>query len=73
MHGHGSARAERVRSKVFWGKSKSGRSHSQTLVPDDGNYVGCADGAEATIRGEIADGGGGIASPVAQVEENVYD
>ena len=72
MHGHGSARAERVRSNVFWGKAKSGRYHSQTLGSDDGDDVGCADGAEAMIRGKIADGGGGIAILVAQAEEDVY-
>ena len=71
MHGHGSDRAERVRSDVFWGETKSGCSHSQTLGPDDGNGVGCADGAEAMIGGECFDGGSGIVSLVAQVEEEV--
>ena len=33
--------------------------------------VGCADGEEAMTGGKIADGGGGIASPVAQAEEDV--
>ena len=71
MHGHGSARAERVRSDVFWGKAKSGRSHSQALGSDDGNDVRCADGAEAMIGGIIADGGGGTTALVAQAEEDV--
>ena len=65
MHSHGSDRAGREHSNVFWGKSKSGRSHSHTLGPDDGDDVGCADKEEATIGGEITDWGGGIASPVA--------
>ena len=52
MHGHGSARAERVRSDVFWGKAKSGCSHSQTLGPDYVDDVGCADGADAMIGGK---------------------
>ena len=56
---------------VFWGEAKSGCSHSQTLGSDDGNDVGYADGAEAIIGGKIADGGGGIASLVAQAEEDV--
>ena len=56
MHGHGSARAERVCSDVFWGKAKSGHSHSQAPGSDDGDDVGCADGAEAMIGGIIADG-----------------
>ena len=68
MHGHGSARAERVRSGVFWGKSKSGRSHSLSLGPDDGDDVGCADGSEAVIGGKIDDGVGGTAYMVTQVE-----
>ena len=71
MHGHGSARAERVRSDIFWGEAKSGCFHSQTLGSDDGNDVGCSDRAEAMIGGKITDGGGGIASPVAQAEEDV--
>ena len=68
---HGSARAERVHSDVFWGKDKSGHSHLLALVPDGGDEVGCTDGAEAVIGGLIAHGIGGIASPVAQAEEDV--
>ena len=71
MHGHGSARSERVRFNVFWGEAKSGRSHLQALGSDDGGDIGCADGAEAMIREIIADGGGGITPLVAQVEEDV--
>ena len=71
MCGNGSTRSERVRSDVFWGKAKSGRSHLQTLGSDDNNDVGCADGSEAMIRGKIADGGGGITSLVVQGEEYV--
>ena len=71
MHGHGSARAERVRSDVFWGESKSGRSHSQTLSPDGGDDAGCADRAEAMIGGTFSSEGGGMASPIAQAEEDV--
>ena len=71
MHGHGSARAERVCSDAFWDKAKSGRSHLQTLGSDDGDDIGCADGAEAMIGGKISDGGGGIATLVAQAEEDV--
>ena len=71
MHGHGSARAERVRSGIFWGEAKSDRSHLQALGSDNGDDVGCADGAEAMIGGIIADGGGGITPLVAQTEEDV--
>ena len=71
MHDHGSARAERVRSSIFWGETKYVCSHLKTLGSDDGDDVGCADGAEATIGGKFTDGGGGIASLVAQAEEDV--
>ena len=71
MHGHGSSRSEKVHSNVFWCETKSRHSHLPTLRPDDGDDVGCADGAEAMIRGEIADGGGDIASLVAQAKEDV--
>ena len=71
MHGHGSARAERVRSDIFWGKAESGHSHSQALGSDDGNNVRCADGAEAMIGGIITDGGGRITPLVAKAEEDV--
>ena len=64
MHGHGSARAERVCSDVFWSVAKSGCSHLHTFVSDYGDGVGCADGAVATFGGEIADGGSEIASMV---------
>ena len=71
MHGNSSARAEKVNSDQFWVETKSGRSPLQTLGPDDGNDVECADGAEAIIGGEIADGGGRIVSLIAQAEEDV--
>ena len=58
-------------SDVFWGESKSGCSHLQTLGPDCGKDVGCADGAEAMIRRKIAGGDGRIASLVVQAEEDV--
>ena len=68
MNGHGSARVERVRSGIFLGETKSGRSHLQALGPDGGYDAGCTDGAEAMIGGIIDDGGGGIVSPVAQAD-----
>ena len=71
MHDRSSVRAEKVRSDVFWGKAKSSCSHSQALGSDDGDDIGCADGAEAMIGGIIADGGGGITPLIAQMEEDV--
>ena len=70
MHRHDPARAERVCSDVFWGKAESGRSHPQALGSDDGDDVGCADGAEAMIGGIITDGGGGSTPLVAEAEED---
>ena len=70
MHGHASARAERVRSDVFRGKSKSGRSHLKALGSDDGNDIGCAEGADVMIGEIIADGGCGITPLVVQAEED---
>ena len=53
------------------GAAKYGCSHSQTLGSDNDDDVGYADGAEAMIGGKIVDGGGGIATLVAQTEEDV--
>ena len=71
MHCHGPARAERVCSDIFLGEAESGRSHPQALGSDDGDDVGCADGAEAMIGGIIADGGGRSTPSVAEAEEDV--
>ena len=71
MHGYGSARTERVRSDVFWGKAESGHSQSQALGSDDGDNVRCADREEAMIGGIITDGCGGITPLVAKAEEDV--
>ena len=60
-----------MRSDSFWGESKSGCSDLQTLVPDDGDNVGCADGSKAMIGGKITDGGGGIATPIVQAGGDV--
>ena len=67
MHDYGSSRVERVCYGVFQGKTNSDHSHSQTLGSDEGDDVGCSDGAEAMIGGKIDDEGGGIAFLVAQV------
>ena len=71
VHGHGSTRAERVRTGIFWGESESGRSHWLTLHPDDGNDVGDTDQAE-TLRGRVvSDCGGLITSMLSQAGEDV--
>ena len=71
MHGHGSARSERVRSGIFWGESKSGHAHSLALRPDDGNDVGSADRAETLSGRVVANWGGRVASMFLQAEEDV--
>ena len=55
MNGHGSDRAERLRSDVFWVETNSGYSQLHTIGPDDNDYVGCTDVEEATIGGKISD------------------
>ena len=42
VNGHGFTIVERVRCDVFWGESKSGRSHSLGIGPDDGDDIGSA-------------------------------
>ena len=71
MYRHGPTRAERVCSDVFWGKAESGRSHPQAFGSDDSDDAGSADGAEAMIRGIIADGGGRSTRLVTEAEEDV--
>ena len=71
MYGHGSTIAERVRSDVFWGESKSGRAHLLGFIPDDGDDVQGADRAETLICRVVSDCGGRVASMFLQVEEDV--
>ena len=71
MHGHGSSRAERVRSGVFWGESKSGRSHSMGLGPDDGDDIGSANRIDSLSGGKFANQGGGVTSELSQAKEDV--
>ena len=40
-------------SDVFWGESKSVRSHLLALSPYGSNDVECPDGAEAVIQGKF--------------------
>ena len=71
MHGHGSARAERVCPDVFWGKSESGRTHSLALCPEDSDDYGGADRSE-TLRGRVvAECGGRITAMFVLAEEDV--
>ena len=71
MHGRGSSRAERVCTDVFWGESESGRAHSLSLRPEEGDDGGGAYRAD-TLRGRlVADCGGRITSMFTQAEEDV--
>ena len=65
MHGHGSARAERVRSDVFLDGAKSCCSYLQALGSNDGDDVECTGGAESMIGGIITDRVDGITLLVA--------
>ena len=46
LHGHGSARAERVCLNIFWGKYEYGRAHLLALRPEEDDDDGCDDRAE---------------------------
>ena len=71
MHGHGSAIVERVRTNVFWGKSKSGHAHSLGISPDDGDDIRGSDQAETLSGRIVSDWGGGVASMFSQADEYV--
>ena len=71
MHGHGSARAERLSPDVFWGESESGRAHSLALHPEDSDNDGGAYRAE-TLRGRVVtDCGGRITAMLFLAKEDV--
>ena len=72
MHGHRSAREERVRSDVFWSKSKSVCSNTNGLGPEDRDDVQGADRADpmAGVR-VVADRGGSQAPMFTHVKEYV--
>ena len=71
MHGSGSARADRVRPSVFWGKAKPGCSDLNGLGPKDRDDVQGADRAEPLSGGIVADGGGSWAPMFVHAEEDV--
>ena len=71
MHGHGSARAERVGSDIYWGKSESGCAHSLALRPKKGDENGSADRAETLRSRVVADCGGRVTAMLLLAEEDV--
>ena len=71
MHGHGSAKVERVRTDVFWGKAELGCSDQKCLGPKDRDGVQGADRAEPLSGGIVANGGGSWAPMFAHAEEDV--
>ena len=70
VHDHGSTRAERVSSNVFWGESKSGRAHYLVLGPDDGDDILGTHRADPLNGRTVADWGGGVASVFLQAEDD---
>ena len=73
MHRHGSARTERVRPNVLWGKSESGRAHSAGLRHDDGDDIQGTDRAETLSGGIVAEWGGEVSSVFLQADEDFYE
>ena len=72
MHGHGSARAERVRPDIFWGKFKFGRAHLSGIGPEGCYDVRGADRAVSMVGVRVvADRSGPWASMSAHAEEDV--
>ena len=71
MHGHGSARAERVRSDVFWGEPQSGCANPSGLGQEDRDDVQGSDRAEKLVGRVVADRGGPQAPMFAHAEEYV--
>ena len=72
MHGHGSARAERVHYDIFWGESKSGCLNPYGLGLEGCNDVQGADRADLVVGVRVvADRGGSRAPIFAHVEEDV--
>ena len=71
MHGRGSAREERVRPDVFWGKAEPGCSDPNGLGPKDRNDVRGADQLEPQSGRIVADGSGSWAPMFAHAEEDV--
>ena len=71
MHGHGSARAEIVRSGVFWCKAEPGCSNPNGLGLKDRDDVRGSDQADPLSGRIAADRGGSWASMFAHAEEDV--
>ena len=71
VHGHGSARAERVRSDVFWRISYSSCSNYNGLGPEDRNDVQSTEQAEILSGRTIVDMGGSQTPMFSHAEEDV--
>ena len=71
MQVHGSDRAERVRTDIFWGYSKYEKTHSFALQSDDVDDVLGADREETLRRRVVADCGSQVTSMLLQAEEDV--
>ena len=73
MHGHGSTRAERVRSSVFWCQSKSGCPDSNDISPEDCDDAQGADRAEPVVGVRVVADMGGSQAPMFMLAEKNVD
>ena len=71
MHGHASARVSRVRSRIFWDKSKYGCSDFNGLGLEDCDDVRGTDRAEPLSGRIVADRGGSWAPMFLHADEDV--
>ena len=71
VHGRGSARAERVRSDIFWRKSESSCSNSNGLNLEDCDDVQGTDQAQPLSGRIVSDRGGSRAPMFAHEKEDV--
>ena len=72
MHGHGSARTERVHSNVFWDEPKSICTNTSGLAPEERDDVQGADRVEPLVVVRVIDDRGGPWAPMfTHAEEDV--
>ena len=73
MHGHGSARAERVHYDIFWGESKSVCLNCYGLGLEDHNDVQGADREDPVVGVRVVADRGGSRVPIFENTEEDVD